>query len=120
MMSDQTKGPVLPGAINTNSITIKQGPDLEVRKATIAKDGRIPLHNHPFGQSHVVVQGKGFYLSDDGKTPVEAGFTNYSSPGEVHGWENAGPSDLVFVSSSASSEGVYQEDNDKWNIHYVK
>lgn len=116
-MSEQKLGPTLPGAIKTNSITIAKGPDMEVRKATIAKGGSIPLHGHPFGQSHVVTHGEGFYLTKNGKIPVKSGFTNYTPAGEIHGWENADSAELVFVSSS-SGEGVFHEESNKWNIHY--
>jgi quercetin dioxygenase-like cupin family protein len=116
-MSTETKGSPLPGAVKTNSQTTAQGPDMQIRTATIAKGGSIPLHVHPFGQSHVVVKGEGFYLDGDKKVPVKAGFTNYAAAGDVHGWENPGSDELVFVSSSSGS-GVWEEANNTYHIKY--
>lgn len=116
-MSTEKKGAPIPGALKTTSVTTAKGPDMQIRKATIAKGGTIPLHAHPFGQSHVVVKGEGFYLDGATKIPVKTGFCNYAAAGQFHGWENAESDELVFVSSS-SGAGVHEEAANKWNINY--
>lgn len=114
-MNNETTASALPGAKLTNSATVAQGQDMQVRKATISKGGGIPLHKHPFGQSHVIVKGEGYYLDGDQKIPVKAGYHNYAAAGVVHGWENPDSEELVLITSST---GVIGADEEKWNIHY--
>ncbi|MDC8004292.1 cupin domain-containing protein [Aureisphaera galaxeae] len=119
-MSKQDLGQKVPGADNTYAKTLSQGADMEVQRVTILNGGNIPLHSHPFGQSYVVIAGEGAIVTPSGKSAVGPGAAGYFKPEEPHGWESEG-GELVFVSSSASEDGIYEANEvsgGKWNIHY--
>lgn len=120
-MSTSDFGQKVPGAVNTFAKTLSQGADMEVQRVYVLDGGAIPLHSHPFGQSYVVVDGSGYIVTPKGKSQVAAGAAGYFGPDEPHGWENDGSGQLVFVSSSASENGIYEaneQSGGKWNIHY--
>lgn len=120
-MNNSNFGQKVPGAENTFAKTLNQGADMEVQRVHVLEGGNIPLHSHSFGQSYVVVEGEGTIVTSIGKTQVGPGSAGYFNPEEAHSWQNKSSNNLVFISSSASEEGIYETNEGsggKWNIHY--
>ncbi len=68
-----------------------------MRRFTLEKGGRIPLHNHPWEHEIYFLKGRAEVFSDTERLAVSEGDTVFVPGDEPHGYDNLGDEDLVFL-----------------------
>lgn len=68
-----------------------------MRRFTIAPDGRIPLHDHPWEHEIYILSGTARVFTESMNVDVTSGDVLYVPPDEPHGYHNTGAEDLVFL-----------------------
>ena len=69
-----------------------------MRRFEIEVEGKVPLHNHPQDHEIYILSGKGRFYNDKGKEEnVEQGDVVYIPPNEIHGIDNLGTENFIFI-----------------------
>lgn len=68
-----------------------------MRRFTLEKGGRIPLHGHPWEHEIYFLKGSAVVFSDKERFTVSEGDTILVPGDELHGYENPGEEELVFL-----------------------
>ena len=69
-----------------------------MRRFEIKPGAEVPSHSHPEDHEIYVLQGKGKFMNDQGKTEsAEPGDVFYIPPMEKHAIVNTGTDDFVFI-----------------------
>ena len=73
---------------------------MTITRVTIAPGARSPRHTHPSSeQSWVALKGSAcLLLADDGRQPIAQGDVVRFADGDVHGVENVGTAEFVYLS----------------------
>ncbi len=68
-----------------------------MRRFTLDKGGRIPLHGHPWEHEIYFLKGRAEVFSDTERFTVSGGDAIFVPGDELHGYENLGEEELVFL-----------------------
>lgn len=91
-------GPVRPELTQgVTGKTLLDGPT-KVVLTRVEPGGRFSLHRDPYGHLFYILEGHGHIQVGDRESAVSAGFVVQVEPGELHGYVNLGPDELLLLS----------------------
>ncbi|MBN1390280.1 MAG: cupin domain-containing protein [Candidatus Thermoplasmatota archaeon] len=72
-------------------------PNFAMRRFTMEPGGRIGLHKHPWEHEIYILKGSGSVYNDKKTVPITAGDVIYIPGDELHGYDNTGEGELMFI-----------------------
>lgn len=72
-------------------------PNFAMRRFKVIPGGKINLHQHPWEHEIYILSGKGIAHNDEEKWEVGTGDVLFIPGDELHGYDNTGDEDLVFI-----------------------